>query len=229
MSWLVRFDIIEKTARLQGMRDSYDWHKKLWDCFSSDPLRKRNFLTRIDELDGSYRVWLLSRDKPTMPEWCHPDDFALKEITPSFLSHRRYAFDVRTNPVKTVVQRGPGGETLFRPNGKRKHGKRVPIVKREELREWIGRKGKVRCRDKQSGLDIPGGFTVVEEEGYPLEITSMVESYFRKKDHTGYHGGVQFRGILEVTDKERFAETYYAGIGSAKAFGFGLLLLAPVK
>jgi CRISPR system Cascade subunit CasE len=32
-----------------------------------------------------------------------------------------------------------------------------------------------------------------------------------------------------VTDTERFAETYHSGIGSAKSFGFGLLLLAPIN
>jgi CRISPR system Cascade subunit CasE len=57
----------------------------------------------------------------------------------------------------------------------------------------------------------------------------MVESHFRKKNQAGYHGGVQFRGILEVTDQDHFTETYYYGIGSAKAFGFGLLLLAPIE
>ena len=57
----------------------------------------------------------------------------------------------------------------------------------------------------------------------------MVEHYFSKKGQSGYHGGVQFRGALEVTDQEKFIETYQSGIGSAKGFGFGLLLLAPIK
>jgi CRISPR system Cascade subunit CasE len=57
----------------------------------------------------------------------------------------------------------------------------------------------------------------------------MIESHFRKKGQAAYHGGVQFRGILEVTDQNHFIETYYAGIGSTKAFGFGLLLLAPIE
>ena len=129
--------------------------------------------------------------------------------------------------MKTLVQRGPNGETLLRPNGKRKHGKRVPLVKHDELRAWLIRKGKVRCRDKDTGLDVPGGFRIVEDK--PLEISPMVEHHFRKKGQSGYHGGVQFRGTLEVTDQEKFIETYQSGIGSAKSFGFGLLLLAPIK
>lgn len=229
MSWLARFTIDDKIAWSQGIRDNYSWHKKLWDCFPGEPDKKRDFLTRIDDLEGYFRVWLLARDRPERPEWCLPSDFAANEIAPSFLSYRRYAFDVRVNPVKTVVQRGPNGETLFQPNGKRKHGKRVPIVRHDDLHRWIRQKGRIRCRDKDTDLEIPGGFAIVEDENRPLEIAPMIENHFQKHEHTGHHGGVQFRGILEVTNQSHFIETYYAGIGGAKAFGFGLLLLAPVR
>jgi CRISPR system Cascade subunit CasE len=37
---------------------------------------------------------------------------------------------------------------------------------------------------------------------------------------------VDFEGILEVTDPEEFAAAVTAGIGPAKAFGFGLLSVA---
>jgi len=57
----------------------------------------------------------------------------------------------------------------------------------------------------------------------------MVEHHFRERENRGYHGGVQFRGILEVTDPARFSQAYFKGIGSAKGFGFGLLLLSPVQ
>lgn len=227
MSWLARLEIHAQIARAEGICDSYGWHKRLWGCFPDTPDAERDFLTRIDQLEGAFRLWILARRKPVRPPWCPPDGFALKEIAASFLSHRHYAFDLQANPVKTVVQRGPNGETLLRANGKRKNGKRVPLVKLEELRAWLIQKGKVRCRDKDTGSDVPGGFRIVEQK--PLEISPMVENHFRKKEQSGYHGGVQFRGILEVTDPERFIETYYSGVGGAKSFGFGLLLLAPIN
>jgi len=227
MSWLVRMEVDAETARAEGIFDNYAWHKKLWACFPDAPDAKRDFLTRIDPLEGAFRLWILAQRRPVCPSWCPPDGFALKEIAASFFSHRHYAFDLRANPVKTLVQRGPKGETLYCPNKKRKHGKRVPIVKPDELRVWLGQKGKVRCRDNDTGLDVPGGFRILEEN--PLEISPMVESHFRKKGQEGYHGGVQFRGTLEVTDSTKFIETYHSGIGSAKGFGFGLLLLAPLN
>jgi CRISPR system Cascade subunit CasE len=227
MSWLARLEVDAEIARTERISDSYAWHRRLWECYRDSPDAERDFLTRIDQLEGAFRVWILARKKPERPPWCPEGGFALKEIAPSFLSHRHYAFDLRANPVKTIVQRGPNAEALLRPDGKRRSGKRVPLVKPDELREWLVRKGKVRCRDKNTGLDVPGGFRIVA--GKPLEMSPMVESHFRKKDLIGYHGGVQFRGILEVTDRERFIESYHCGIGSAKSFGFGLLLLAPIN
>jgi len=230
MSWLARLDIEAEIARAEGILDSYAWHKKLWDCFPNVPDRKRTeigFLTRIDTLEGAFKLWVMARRKPVRPQWCPTEVFALKEIAASFLTHRYYVFDLRANPVKAAVQKDSKGELILQPNGKRKRGKRVPLVKPDELRAWLAHKGEVRCRERDNGNDVPGGFRIVEER--PLDISPMVESHFRKKGQAGYHGGVQFRGTLEVTDRERFIETYQAGIGSAKSFGFGLLLLSPIN
>jgi CRISPR system Cascade subunit CasE len=227
MSWFARLEVDAEIAYSERIFDNYAWHKKLWECYPDAPNTMRDFLTRIDHLEGAFRVWMLARRKPIQPPWCPSDGFALKEIASSFLSYRYYAFDLRANPVKKIVQRGTDGETLLQPNGKRRQGKRVPLVTSEELRAWLIRKGKVRCRNKETGLDVPGGFRIVEEN--PLDISPVVENHFRRKEQSGYHAGAQFRGTLEVTDRECFIESYYSGIGSAKGFGFGLLLLAPIN
>lgn len=227
MNWLARLNIDAEVARAERMFDNYAWHKKVWECFPNTPDAARTFLTRIDPLEGAFRVWVLASNEPECPPWCPADGFDIREISPTFLSHRYYAFDVRVNPVKSLVQRDSNGQPLLKANGKRKSGKRVPLVKQDDLRAWLMRKGEVRCRHEETGVEIPGGFRLVD--GKPLEISPMVECHFRKKGDNAYHGGVQFRGTLEVTDRERFVQTYQAGIGSAKGFGFGLLLLAPIN
>jgi CRISPR system Cascade subunit CasE len=208
MSWLARFEINAETARVEGITDSYAWHKKLWECFPDAQDAKRDFLTRVDPLEGAFRLWVLAGRKPVRPKWCPPDSFAVREVADSFLAHRYYAFDLRVNPTRCIVQRDADGV-------RRKHGKRVPLLKHDELRAWLEQKG------------TAGGFSIIDAK--PLEIGPMVENHFRKKGQAGYHGGVQFRGTLEVTDPPAFIGTYQSGIGSAKGFGFGLLLLAPVK
>lgn len=226
MTWLARMEVDACVARMSGMVDSYAWHKKLWDCYPDAPASKRDFLTRIDFFESMFRIWMLGPRKPVRPEWCPPEGFTVKEIAPTFFSHRFYAFDLKANPIKTIVQRGSNGETLFGTDGKRKHGKRVPLVKPDELRDWLNRKRETRCLDSD-GRRIPSGFRVLENK--PFEISPVTESHFRKKGISGCHGGVQFRGTLEVTDPEHFMKTYCSGVGSAKGFGFGLMLLAPVK
>jgi CRISPR system Cascade subunit CasE len=208
MSWLACMEIGAETAFLGGVPDSYHWHQRLWRCFPGQPDRKRDFLIRIDTLDGGFRLWMLSPSRPTCPDWCPPECFAVKEVGESFLSHRYYAFSLRANPVKCLVQRNGRGE-------RSRHGKRVPLIKPDELRTWLDRKG------EQGGFRITGN--------PPLDIGPMVKNHFRKREQAACHGGVEFRGVLEVTDPSAFKETYHTGIGSAKGFGFGLLLLKPVN
>jgi len=234
MNWLARLDVDTESLRKAGVSaDIYTWHQKLWECYPNEPDAKRDFLTRIDQLEGAYRFWVLSQRKPVCPQWCPIDGFAVNEISVPFLTHQFYAFDLRANPVKMrLILRNADGETIMNANGKRKRGKRIPLVKPDELREWLIQKGKIRaviCKKDEPKIEIPGGFQIIETKEKPLEIRPMVECHFRKKEHTAYHGGVQFRGILEVTDREHFIQSYQAGIGSAKGFGFGLLLLAPVN
>ena len=68
MSWLARIEIDSQTAFSDGAPDSYGWHQRLWSCFPDQPDRKRDFLTRIDTLEGAYRLWLLSPSRPGCPE-----------------------------------------------------------------------------------------------------------------------------------------------------------------
>jgi len=215
MSWLVRMTIDSRLAYERGLIDTYTWHQALWECFPNEPDKKRDFLTRIDDHPGYFTAWLLSPLKPSCPEWCPNGRYEVHEIAPTFLSHRFYAFDLRANPTRALVQRDKDGRPLLKSNGKRKSGKRVPIVNEVELRSWIERKGH------------SGGFRI--DDSHPLQIGRVTENYFFQKGNKAWHGGVQFRGIFEITDQKLFERTYYTGIGGAKGFGFGFLLLAPVS
>ncbi len=100
------------------------------------------------------------------------------------------------------------------PTALTKNGRRVPLGKREELVEWIKRKGD------------QGGFTVVEATPRTF---SRGREYFERNGRPGLHSAVESQGMLTVTDPAKFHETFTRGIGSAKAFGFGLLVIAPIS
>jgi len=61
------------------------------------------------------------------------------------------------------------------------------------------------------------------------QIRQAFLEYFEKNGQTGLHSAVEFQGVLAVTDPARFHETFTRGVGPAKAFGFGLLVIAPTS
>ena len=89
----------------------------------------------------------------------------------------------------------------------------MPLTKREDLVDWLKRKGEA------------GGFLVDVDS---LRILSGQREYFSKQGAKGLHASVDFEGVLKVTDSARFHEAFSRGVGPAKAFGFGLLIIAPV-
>jgi len=219
MSYLACLNLDIRAAKELGMVDSYHWHKRTWDLFDSDSDSKRDFLHRLESTERNFKLWILGKRLPKCPDWCDSQSFFVKEIPNSFLTHKRYSFDLVANPTKAVLNKEGA-------NNDKKRGKRVPLVKEDDLRNWLIRKGEARSLDSNHN-PVSGGFRIIDS--VPLEIRPMVESHFKKGSHSAYHGGVRFRGCLEVTDKERFAESYFSGIGGAKGFGFGLMLLAPIK
>jgi CRISPR system Cascade subunit CasE len=151
---------------------------------------------------------IVSQSPPVQPEWCphDPESWKTKSIPASYFTRRRYVFQLCADPTKKVSKERPDGSLT-------KNGRRVPIRTREELVEWITRKGE------------QGGFIVDETT---LRTFSRGRDYFEKNGMHGLHSAVEFQGVLTVNDSVRFHETFSRGIGSAKAFGFGMLVIAPL-
>jgi CRISPR system Cascade subunit CasE len=90
--------------------------------------------------------------------------------------------------------------------------KRYPVCDRQSLENWIARKA--------------------EQHGFSLNPSDVMfhhkePSFFEKRNFRGLHNAVEIFGKLKVSDKEKFTQTLLSGIGSAKAFGFGLLVVVP--
>ena len=62
-----------------------------------------------------------------------------------------------------------------------------------------------------------------------LEVSIKPVRQFSKDGTVCTFNHAFFRGRLHVTDQEKFRESFFAGLGHGKAFGFGLLQLLPVS
>ncbi|MCS7338659.1 MAG: type I-E CRISPR-associated protein Cas6/Cse3/CasE [Verrucomicrobiae bacterium] len=186
--------------------DCYKWHKAVWEAFPGRRDKQREFLTRLDEKNGSYRLLIVSSEIPVRPNWCPPDGWQTKPIPEQYFQKSRYAFQLRANPTKKVAVQNPDGSF-------KKNSRREPLRTRDELVAWIQRKAE------------QGGFAVDVEK---LRIIQHGPQRFKKDGAAGTHTAVEFQGVLTVTDPKKFHETFTRGIGPAKAFGFGLLVIAPI-
>lgn len=197
----------EDAVRLLRIRDTYDWHQRVWKAFGEHDGQPRDFLLRVDRKEEAYRVLILSRSTPAKPDWCPTDCFGTKEIPDKFFAHHHYRFSLLANPTKKVRSNKAGERT--------KNGRRVPVTQREELITWLQRKADA------------GGFAINADS---LRTIPRGREFFHKDGVShGAHSAVEFQGELTVTAPAQFRATVVAGIGSAKAFGFGLLVLAPIS
>jgi CRISPR system Cascade subunit CasE len=68
------------------------------------------------------------------------------------------------------------------------------------------------------------GFSIVAQE---IRTIPQPRQSFVKAGQAGLHTATEFTGVLTVTDPALLRQAFANGIGSAKAFGFGMLCLSP--
>lgn len=147
---------------------------------------------------------------PTEPLWSGLQDGYLQSrnqrpypIDRLQLEGRELRFRLKANP--TITQRPEEAE------GKKVRGKRWSLVREEEQKAWLKRQGE------------RAGF-----EAFLVDVTESQKLNFSKPGSRTFitiHSCV-FEGRLRVTDLASFRETLAKGLGSAKAFGMGMLSLA---
>lgn len=210
-AFLTKVEIDHETAYKAGLRDSYAWHQRVWEMFPGRDGEERNFLTRLNGTDGGFRLLVVSAQEPSRPNWCPELAWHTKPLPESFLEHGTFRFSLIANPTRKVKSAANS-----------KNGRRIPITHREDrevdgkvqsgLLSWLRRKGEQH------------GFAFDDSH---LRTIPRPRQWFLKKGSAGVHTATEFVGMLTVTDRDKFREAVISGIGSAKAFGFGMLCLSP--
>jgi CRISPR system Cascade subunit CasE len=224
MSWLsdVRFQASDAAGyrQLAGLLENpYLQHQQLWTLFKHPPGTIRPFLFHhrvADEKPGQTSFMLVSEQQPLAPDprWT----VRSKAYPPTFSAGRTLAFELRINPsVRSKNQQGksqrfdPVALALLKlPKGERAAERQRYV--HQELTPWLAARGATY--------------------GFELDIERTVVTRYEPLEFAGGRSGHQvrlsvadFRGVLRVADPVRFAQSAAEGIGHARGFGCGLLLL----
>ncbi len=191
-------------------RNPYDLHRQLWRLFPGEEKETRSnneelrqgFLFRTEDNPTGRPARLLVQSRRSPEAASGVVLVGTREFQPHPVAGQRLAFILTANPVKTITD----AQREAKP-GKKSEKCRVPLIKEEEQREWIARK-----------LTDAGEIEAVN-------LLPHVPIYFRKGNRGGKLVSVTFEGVLRVSDPTRMAELLDNGIGHAKAFGCGLLLV----
>lgn len=176
------------------------------------------FLFRIDPQPGGRAVVLVqSAIEPRWDYAFHNAGYLLaalpevKTFEPCFGEGQRLPFRLLANPTRRLSRHstGPDGQ----PIDANDVGKRVP-VRDDQLIDWLVRRAEPWALIDKDCTTIQPGYVYVDKErnGQGQRLRS-----------------VRYDGILTVTNPDKLQLATVQGIGSAKAFGFGLLSVAPLE
>lgn len=203
--------------------NAYREHQELWQLFELDPDAERDFLYRREQLQDGLRFFVVSKREPKVINslW----QVETKSYHPKLTDGETLAFQVRVNPV--VTRKGDDGKPRRHDvvmDYKREIGyQQKPLVERPSMTEIIQESGEgwLQRRAEKNGFSIEPG--KVRIEAYQQHRAS------KKVGKPSIHYSTfDITGVLTVEDNRRFMECLYNGLGPAKAFGCGLLLVRRI-
>jgi CRISPR system Cascade subunit CasE len=191
----------------------YTVHQAVWKLFSNGEPRDRDFLFRVERLEGRPLVFTLSARPPKDSKGLWRIESKL--FAPDLRAGDRLAFRLRANP--TIRRKEAGADSGQRCDAiydARRREKAAGLERSvQEVAQEVG-EAWLRRKSAELGFELE----TVAVDGYEVHR-------FKKKGQEVSVATCDFEGRLTVTDPERFRTTLATGIGSAKGFGNGLLLV----
>jgi len=217
----------ERDAAHEWTREPYAEHQWLWRLFAAPPGTPRDFLFRRSETGGLPRFHVVSRrvPQPAGTAWC----IQTRPYEPCLAQGDRLQFELRANPS---VRHGRDGKS-----------KRHDVVM-EAKKRTLAESGLSRWSERPNEHK-PALYALVQQScthwlaqrgarlGFEFDEQRLVaEAYQQHGDKTGrklQYSSVDLSGELTVTDPKAFTTALYEGVGHAKAFGCGLLLVRQAR
>lgn len=216
----------ERDAAHEWVRSAYTEHQWLWRFLPAPPGSARSFLFRRRDVDGLPRFYVVSEREPVAPSthW----QVASKAYTPVLTQGEPLAFELRANPVVTI--RSSDGKAA-------RHDvvmqEKTRLLKDRQLTRWADWQTPDRPPLHDLVQRTCGQWLLARCQRLGMAIdedTLCVEGYEQQRGKNGElrFSSVDFSGSLRVVDAGALRTALFSGIGHAKAFGCGLLLVRPV-
>lgn len=236
MLYLSRLILNLRDRSVQAMlSDCHTMHSGLMTAFPAapDPTRARDHfgvLYRVEQPEGTPTVRLLVQSQQ-LPDWSifparmlgpgpdqrgNPAVRSILDEIGQVQPGMQLRFRLRANPTKRVSKNNSEQDSKW-------HGKRIELRREPEQLNWLERKA------QQSGFRLLQA-QIGEDTITDVQIGQAAKQ--RGRDlHSGHRmrfGVALFEGRLEVSDSSQFLAALQQGIGSGKAYGFGLLSIASL-
>lgn len=195
-------DISSPSVR-QAFQNCQDMHRCIMKAFDHGR-EEAKVLYRVLRTEKSIQIYVQSAEEP---QWDRISQYGfrcdkLKDISQlpeSFHTGQNLRFMLLACPTKKVDSEG-------------KNSRRVIIRGEEAQLDWLKRQGE------------KNGFMLLE-----AHLSGKSEQVSGKRATGEFHlSGIPFEGVLQIQNPEAFRYGFENGIGSEKAYGFGMLMVAKV-
>lgn len=209
-------------------QSSYAEHQWLWKFFPSREDQARDFIFRRHEIEQMPRFYLVSQRSPTAfsDAW----QVQSRDYDPQLLKGQRLSFQLRANPVVTKKN----------ADGKPQRHDVVMQAKKQLLaerglnadakwKEWLNEDDKPLLYELVQKSCIDWLQSRADNHGFTV-MSASVDAYQQKRagKRDIRFSTVDFSGELRVADPALFQQVLFNGLGHAKAFGCGLLLVKKI-
>jgi len=204
----VKLDITLRKTR-NALANLQQMHAIVEGCFDAVSTKQRS-LWRIDTLKGSTFLLIVSSEAPDfttlLPQLSSANSSeAISKNYDNFLASlaekQNMRFRLCANPVHSVMQVG----------SQESRGKIFGHVTVEQQKDWL------QQRSQKNGFEL-----------LHFDVVNRGERKFKRQKETVTLTMATYEGLLTVCDADLLRTALTTGIGRAKAYGCGLLTLAPV-
>ena len=219
----------------QAMRDLADCqelHRTILSAFpvvnSNAPREQFEILYRIEYQGGAGAAPTVLVQSHEMPNWqalppqylsLPPESKDISQVWSRLQPGVILRFRLRANPTRKIG-------TKSADDGAKSNGRRVELRTEEQRTNWLRRKGThagFEIVSVRAAADVPD--LRIDDEG---KVSGFRMSGSENSNRQLIFASALFEGRLRVIDADKFRSALERGIGSAKAYGFGLLSIAPL-